>query len=255
MNASYKNGIVIDSHVHIGENEYTTVFFTFDTFLNFMNKHEIDFAVAMPNPSKIKSHRDSNTYMMKEYRNFQDSSRFFPFLLIDPFDLHTLDQIKEEDVIGAKFHPSIMETPINNDKLIPFMEYLEESGKPIIVHCGRNSLSDISHIIEVANRYEKVNFIAAHMGGNATDLIEKTISILKNACPPNLYLDTSAGKLPRLIQRAGESIGYDKIIFGSDEPYADFRIEKKCVDLTEASEDDKKMIFSENILGIIKRDK
>ena len=121
MTKSY-NRVVIDSHVHIGENEYTTVSFTFDTFLNFMNKYNIDFAVAMPNPSKIKSHRDSNTYIMKEYRNFSDSRRFFPFLLIDPFDRYTLDQIKEKDVIDILLGADGLKNYLDRDYVVIIQE-------------------------------------------------------------------------------------------------------------------------------------
>ncbi len=247
-----EKNIIVDSHVHIGISEGTELSYTFDTFLEFMDKYGIGYSVAIPSVSKITSSKDSNDAFLRGYKALSDSSRFFPLLLADPSDLRTLRQIKEEDICGMKYHPSIMETTIDDEKLVPFLEYCNDQEMIVLVHCGRSLFSDISHIINISGKYKKINFIAAHLGGNATDIIEKVLATLKNGCPSNLYLDTSAGKLPRLIEKAGEIIGYDKIIFGSDEPYVDFRIEKMCVDLLEITDENKDLIFSKNILRLLK---
>jgi hypothetical protein len=121
-----------------------------------------------------------------------------------------------------------------------------------LVHCGRNKLSHISHLIKIAKIFKDVIFIGCHLGGNATDLIEEAIFLLGKEKLNNIYLDTSAGKLPHLIEEATKRLGIDKILYGSDEPYADIRIGKMCVELADISDDDKERIFGKNLLNIIR---
>ena len=107
----------------------------------------------------------------------------------------------------------------------------------------------LDKIIKAAEKNNEVDFIAAHLGGNASDLIDEAIDLLKPLKLPNLYLDTSAVKLPWLIERATNELGFEKIIFGSDEPYSDLRVSKYCLDLADV--DKKGCIFFKNISQLL----
>lgn len=239
--------MIIDGHVHIGKSEKRNDSYTFDFFINYMNKNNIDKIIAMPNISTEISFFELNKIFIKEYNKVIEKERIFPFLLIDPSNKLTIKQIEKENIYGVKYHPSISRYHINDNILNPVLEICRKKKIPILVHCGRDKISSIKYLIIAAMRNPDINFIGAHLGGNATDLIEEALALLSNNKISNIYLDTSAGKLPSLIEYAVRVMGKEKIIFGSDEPYADFRIEKICVELTDLSKEIKECIFYKNI--------
>jgi len=246
--------MIIDGHVHIGKTEKSERYFTFESYREFAEHNIIGGAVVMPNISnKIKTY-DLNYDLLEGASKYKNSKfKYFPFILIDPFEKLICQQIKRysKEIYGLKYHPSVNQVEISHKELQPFIQKAKIYQIPILVHCGRNSFSDIKYVIEACKQNPDVNFIAAHLGGNATDLIEQAIykiSVNKNL--NNLYLDTSAVKLPWLIELAVEKLGFDKIIFGSDEPYADLRIAKYCVELCNI--DRRGAILSKNISKLLK---
>lgn len=247
--------MIIDAHVHIGETEKNDYSYTLDTYFKYMNENKINKTIVIPSMSKYESASESNNKLIIDFNKFSKKDFFYLFLLIHPEDQKTLEQIKEEKIYGVKYHPSITRYTIDNISLRPFLKYCEEKKLPVLVHCGRNEVSHIKYLINVAKNYPKINFIGAHLGGNATDLIQEALELLSKEKIYNIYLDTSAGKMPKLIEKAVKVLGEDKIIFGSDEPYADLRIEKACVNLTNLSLSIKEKIFYKNILFLLKYDK
>lgn len=225
---------IIDSHVHIGKTEKIDRSFSFLGFNSFMESQGVSNSVVMPNVSSKISCSDLNAKFLGEFYSLEEymRSKFFPFLLIDPDDRETIKQIENYDVCGLKVHPSILQMNIYSHKWESFFEVAERRGIPILVHCGRNLISHISHLIRAANKYSNNIFIAAHLGGNASDLVSEAIDLVKESKLSNLYLDTSSVKLPYLIEKAVDILGPDKIIFGSDEPYSDLRISLYCLELT-----------------------
>jgi len=244
---------MIDGHVHIGKSEKSTRYFLLDSYIKFSTSLDFNGAVVMPNISNNMKAYDLNKVFLKQIESYRDSFKLFPFLLIEPKSKLVLEQIQENRKIiyGLKYHPSVYRNVISNNILKPFINISQELNIPILVHCGRNKQSHISHLIKAATNNPNINFIAAHLGGNASDLIDEAITLLKPLKLKNLYLDTSAVKLPWLIERAVNEIGYDKIIFGSDEPYSDLRMSKYCIELSDIS--NKENIYSDNILKLLKR--
>lgn len=102
-----------------------------------------------------------------------------------------------------------------------------------------------------------INFIGAHMGG----LLAPFQEIRTHLPPaPNLYLDTSNGahvldkkKYIRLIRDHGPG----HIIFGTDWPWfthdAEIRLQHDLFDKAGFTREDKGLIFSKNIIGMLNR--
>ena len=244
--------MIIDSHVHIGQSEKNSRSFTFDSYNLFMKKCGVDKSIVMPNVSNILSSSELNRKFIANYISYPVKNVFYPLLFIDPYDLYIEDQIGllRHMIYGVKYHPSICEMPISYKRMYPLIEMVDELKLPVLVHCGRHWRSRIQFIMKVAKKFKNTKFIAAHLGGNATDVIEKSLRALKVLKPDNIYLDTSAGKLPWLIEKAINIMGEDRILFGSDEPYADLRIGIQCVDLCRFSDDIKEKIFYKNVENI-----
>jgi len=220
-----------------------------------MDEFKIDKAVIMPSISSIISIYDSNKLFIKDFKYLEDKSCFFPFLLIDPKDTRIFSDLSyySAEIFGLKFHPSICRVVADDRSLWKYYEFADEKKLPVLIHCGRNWISNISFIIDAAKIFPHVSFIAAHLGGNASDLIEAALSLLSKSKVENLFLDTSNGKSPWLIEEAVKTIDSERLIFGSDEPFADTRIGKMCVYLAKLSDKDKENIFSLNILRLLEK--
>jgi len=244
---------MIDSHVHIGLTEKLNRSFTFESYIDLMNKCLVAKSVVMPNLSSVTKTSVLNNIFIEEYYKLTDEqrNRFLPFLVIDPNDNETYYQIDEHIIYGAKYHPSISTMQINKPPLKRFLEKLEVMQIPLLVHCGRNAKSHVMFVIECAEIYPHLNFIAAHMGGNASDLVAEAIELICQYKLDNLYLDTSAVKVPWLIEEGVRKIGVKKILFGSDEPYSDLRIGKYSIELCNLTQDEKNDIFFNNVIELL----
>jgi len=249
--------IIIDSHVHIGKTEKTERFFSLKSYHELIMEMEncIYGSVVMPNLSNIVKSSTLNMQFIEEYSKWSFPVVFYPLLVIDPKDSETLKQISlyNDIICGLKYHPSISETTFDVPEMDDFLECAAEFSLPILVHCGRHWRSDIKYLIDAAKRFKTINFIAAHLGGNAADLIERAIDLLYIERLDNVYLDTSSVKLPWLIEKAVDKLGKRKIIFGSDEPYADLRMAIYCINLSNITDEVKNGLFYENVLTIYGR--
>jgi uncharacterized protein len=240
---------IIDAHVHIGVTEKMERSFTLEEYHRLMNTVGISSAVVMPNVSNEISESLLNDRLLTEYSQlFKEGRRgsFFPFILLSLNDMETYDQTLDPLVCGLKIHPSISRVPVG-EEWEPFFYIADERGLPVIVHCGRDPMSHVSHLLKAAKAYPNVNFIGAHLGGNASELIDEAIILVRDAKLANVYLDTSAVKLPFLIEKAIRELGANKIIFGSDEPYSDLRLSKYCFDLLNISDEQRELVAHKNI--------
>lgn len=243
--------MILDFHVHIGKTEKTNYFYSFKTYKKLMEENGISEALIMPNiSSEIKASKLNESFLNNKLPYWG-----YPFIVIDPNDESTFNQMFDSRIYGVKFHPSISRVLIDNILMDKFWRICEEKKLLVLAHCGRDEISNIKYLITTSKKFSNVNFIGAHLGGNATDIIEKALEILEKEKLRNLYLDTSSGKFPDLIRLAVSKLGADKILFGSDVPYADLRISKMCVELCGVSTIDKKMIFYNNAKKLLEKRK
>jgi predicted TIM-barrel fold metal-dependent hydrolase len=221
---------IIDFHFHIGKTEKCSVGYSVKGCLGFMRKYGISETVVIPNISNKKPSSVLNKAFIKHF----PIDTLHPLLLADPREPKTFKQIEDGDIAGIKVHPSVFRSSVSNIEMTGFWELCKYKNIFALVHCGRDELSKFANLVKTAWDWPEVTFVAAHLGGGATDLIERALG--NESIPENIYMDISAAKVPRLINKAISVLGSDKILFGSDEPYADFRVVKHCLDLAGVSE-------------------
>jgi predicted TIM-barrel fold metal-dependent hydrolase len=151
---------------------------------------------------------------------------------------------------GFKFHPSISQTTI--DLNVKMLELCEKHRKPILIHCGRNEKSRIDYVLRTNENYPNLNFICAHMGGLATDLIIRALQKLHEASYlGNIFLETSGCFHPQLIRRAVDILGNEKIIFGTDRPFHDYKVSLFTIDSCDFDNQTKENILFRNIERVL----
>jgi predicted TIM-barrel fold metal-dependent hydrolase len=245
------NTVIVDGHTHIttGQGD-SAAKFDWSDLDHWLSSNQRSKAVVMPTIEQFSDSVAINRQFFEKLRHFLMRSRVFPFLWVHPQRLLE-SHFREFTFSGFKFHPSISQTTISENLRV--LDLCEKYRKPILIHCGRGEKSRIDYVLQVNTQYPSVKFICAHMGGLATDLIIRAMDLMgkSKSRPDNVYLDTSGCFYPRLICKAVELLGDDKIIFGTDRPFHDYEVSFyaiKCCHLTEETE---RKIFAGNIQDIV----
>jgi predicted TIM-barrel fold metal-dependent hydrolase len=136
-----------------------------------------------------------------------------------------LEIIKKNGFKGIKLHPYYQDFFLDEDRLLPLFLQIADLGLFVVMHCGydigfpREERANPKQIKKLITAIPSLKFIAAHLGGwqqwddVASHLIGKDI-YMDMAFVLNFLPQTQAVKM---IQNHPE----DKILFGSDSPWAD----------------------------------
>ena len=147
-------------------------------------------------------------------------------------------EVRELGLRGLKLHG------------IPTKEMIEtaaELGIPILFHPP-----NVSDSLEAVQSYPEVSFILAHLGSFASrDWMEHVRAIEAAKRLSNLYLDTSAAVFFKYLQRAAYELPAEKLIFGSDGPLVDSRVELYKIRLLRLPQGKEQLILCGNILRLL----
>lgn len=129
------------------------------------------------------------------------------------------------------------------------LDVVAELGIPILYHPKRVALFD-----EIARNYPMIDLILAHLGSDlSADWREHLAGIEMARKYPNVYLDTGAVVMTRYIEKAIDELGPTKILYGSDEPELDCRLEIFKVRMLRLPEKDEQMILGGNIQRLLSK--
>jgi predicted TIM-barrel fold metal-dependent hydrolase len=149
---------------------------------------------------------------------------------------------------GMKMHPTLNNYEADSPKVYPVMERIQKYGVPLLIHSWSDNLSHPSRIGKLAKLFPDVPIIMGHMGYEAyTEAAFLTKEL------PNVYLDTTGffnaeRTLPTVVRIAGN----EKIMFGTDSPALNARVEVARIKFADISEEAKKAIFYENAKKLLK---
>jgi uncharacterized protein len=147
-------------------------------------------------------------------------------------------EVHELGLKGLKLHV------VPTDELL---EAAEELRIPILVHPPR-----VSDLVEVVRVHPRINFILAHLGNFASrDWKEHVRAIEATKALPNLYLETSAVVFFEFLELAAREVPPDKLIFGSDGPLVDQRVEVSKIRLLKLPKDTEDKVLAGNILRLL----
>jgi len=147
-------------------------------------------------------------------------------------------EVRELGLRGLKLHG------------IPTKEMVETAGElgiPILFHPPK-----VSDSLEVVQSYPEVSFILAHLGSFASrDWAEHVRATEAAKQLANLYLDTSSVVFFKYLERAARELPAEKLIFGSDGPLVDSRIELHKIRLLKLPQQKEQLILSGNIRRLL----
>ncbi len=170
--------------------------------------------------------------------------RFIGFAKHDPVNekgrirAMLLRECRDLGLRGLKLH--VKPTP-------EVLDTVAELGIPVLWHPGRIAMFD-----DIAKAYPTVDLILAHLGSDlSSDWREHLAGIEMARRYPNVYLDTGATVLTRYLEQALKEVGPEKIIFGSDEPEVDCRLEIFKIRVLKLPKQQEEMILGGNIQRLL----
>jgi hypothetical protein len=147
-------------------------------------------------------------------------------------------EVHELGLRGLKLHeqptPEVLDT-------------VKELGIPILYHPRRVALYE-----EFVPNYPTVNFVLAHMGSDqSVDWREHLAAIDLAKRFRNVHLDTSTACIAEFFERALYELPAEQIIFGSDEPEIDCRLQLQKIRALKLPAASEELILGGNILRLL----
>ncbi len=244
---------VIDSHMHICKDDWrfgADLVFHWDDLDSLFRKGSIQGAIVMPMMSNTDDSAAVNRTFLEEVRQCPHKRSLWPYYWPHPGQIDA-ELASQKDFAGVKFHPSISQKRIDNAPDV--IGLARDRGVPLLVHCGRNPISHIEHLLTAMRMQADVTYIGAHLGGLANELIVAALALIeKQSRRDNLYLDTSGCMNPKIVRRAIEVMGPDRILWGTDIPFFDIEVSRLVLDKTGVESKSLRSILHDNAVAIHK---
>lgn len=164
--------------------------------------------------------------------------------------------LKEAGFKGIKMHPDFQDFRVDDEKVFPIYEAMEQNGLFLLLHAGedvsfrgsrKGSPEKIARILTI---FPRLKIIAAHMGGY--DSWEEALTHLTGY--DNLWLDTAfcAGTLsPDRFETLIKEFHFQKILLGSDWPWMEQRKSVEAIQSLSLSDVEKTAILGENMQKLL----
>ena len=242
---------VIDFHGHVGRWDRYGMIDAPDRMLRAMDMVGIDVACVFNT-----FHSDGTTGNDLTARFVtQDPDRFVGFAYVSPLMPERMlpelrRAIDELGFVAIKLYPPYTPWPLNGRQWHPIYEFADERGLAVIIHTDAGPQSDPELLGEVAQRFPRVNFVAGH-SGNTPEPRGRAIAAAQ--AHPNIYLETcSSFRTPGVIEQLVDEAGADRVLFGSDTPLMDPRIQLDKIITARVSDEAKRQVLGDNARRLLK---
>ncbi len=227
---------------------------TVDGLLRSMDESDIDISIVSPVvtiPTQEKG--------ILEWARKIRSDRLEPFMSVHPENKKSTKWIKrfaDEGIAGIKLHPMFQNFIADETRMDDIYGAAAENDLIVQIHCGRDigysaddDRADPVRIRNVIDRFNNLKLIAAHLGGfQRWDQVEKYL------VGTNVYLDTSQCMKFLEPQRVKEIIlahGIEKVMFGTDWPWASPKEDLPRIEKLGLTEEEKKKILFANTAKLL----
>lgn len=245
-------GVIVDSHVHVDEVKPLGWIDPPEAILGLMDEAGIAKAVIMTYTDMPGLNERSLEYTADVVARYPD--RFFGYARMHPWYGEQAVALFERAITeyglhGLKLHPvSTIAHPADEGTLL-LIRKAAELQVPVLYHCGDEPLSTPYELEYSAAACPEATIIFGHMGG----YFHVAQAIQVAARRPNVYLDTSAMPNPHWIRQAIDQVGPERVLYASDGPGCDPRLEVYKVQRAGLTPAEADLVFGGNILRLLRQ--
>jgi len=230
---------IIDAHCHIGYfGGWANVGITAEELVAVNKKFNVVHSVVFTLPNALSA--EAAAKYPKEISNY---------VWLNPFDgekavneLRTA--VRDHSCKGVKLHP-LFQAFIADDPIVyPIMDEARKLKVPVAIHSGHPPFSLPWSIGELAEVYPDVTIVMLHMGHGHGLYIRAAINTAKRY--PNIVLETSGMPMHTKIKEAMDTVGNDRVIYGSDMPFHHPSVELQRVKMAGLSESQLRKLLHDN---------
>ena len=132
----------------------------------------------------------------------------------------------------------------------PYWEFGDEQGLYALLHVDPLS-GGLQAVSELADRYKRMRFLIAHVGGS-WEFARQSVEVIKKF--PNVMAELTLTPVPNgIIEWLCREVGADRVLFGTDAPMRDPRPQLGWCVFTRLPLKDKKKILGENFARILQK--
>ena len=151
---------------------------------------------------------------------------------------------------GIKLYPPSTPWPLHHERWFPIYAFADERALPVLFHTGTEPHALPRYLNEIAPRFPRAFFVAGH-SGNVDPPRQEAIAAAQ--AYPNIYLETcSSFRTPGVIEELVERAGADRVLFGSDTPLMDPRVQLGKIITAAIPPAAKRMLLGENAARLLR---
>ncbi len=166
----------------------------------------------------------------------QDTPQLLPFCSVHPKDgekLQKLQRYMRQGAYGLKLHPNFQRVRPDDPDVLALCEAYAAYGRPLIVHSGltgregrlqaAKKLAAIEFMEPIPSNFPEMPVVLAHAG-----ITQYQAAIALAQTYPNVFLEIS-GQPARHIRQAIQTVGAQRLLFGTDWPFWPQRLALQAV--------------------------
>ncbi len=153
--------------------------------------------------------------------------------------------------VGIKLHPATHKTDIDDARYRPAFEFANRHALPVLIHSWVNTGCRPELIGHVAAEFPDATVILGHHGGGWAGIAETAETCRFHR---NIVCDTCTSELTyKVVDRLVESVGVERVLFGSDIPFLAQAPQLGKVIYSRISDEDKTRVLGGNFVSILEK--
>lgn len=223
------------------------------SLIDYMDKHGIDKSVVLNVVTK-----PSQTEVINRWAKDNDDGRTVMFGGVHPDSpdwKKEIDAIAASGLKGMKFHAEYQNFVLDEDRMLRIYDYALGKGLIIVHHAGFDPIGS-EPFKTSPKRFARVldllgggKIVAAHFGGQS-----QWDEVAEYLAGRDVYFDTSMGFAyygEETFLKIAAIHGYDRILFGSDNPWSDAAQEIERIKSLPISDENKSAVLGLNAARLL----
>lgn len=238
------SSLIVDAHCHAGKGEAMaapwSTYADPDVTLRRAEEAGIDKTIIFPinNPTFEKANQEIAKIVLRYPGKFIGFAKHDPQTEAGKIKALLMREVRELGLKGLKLH----QIPTR-----AVLDTVAELRIPILFHPPK-----VADFHMIAASYPQINFILAHLGSFASQNWSEHLSAIDVAKRySNVYLETSSVVFFEYLELAVRELPAEKLIFGSDGPLVDSRVELYKIHLLKLPKEKEEKVLGGNILKLI----